>query len=144
MAQVDELRGALARLLPSVRADLERLVRIPSVSSDPSAADELRASAESVAAMLGAAGLVDVEVLQVVGGKPAVLGHRPGRCADHVALRPPRRTAARRPCAVGHRPRSSPSSATVGCLHVEPPTTRPASHCTARRCDALVTTCGSA
>jgi acetylornithine deacetylase/succinyl-diaminopimelate desuccinylase-like protein len=78
MAQVDELRGALARLLPSVRADLERLVRIPSVSSDPSAADELRASAESVAAMLGAAGLVDVEVLQVVGGKPAVLGHRPG------------------------------------------------------------------
>ena len=28
--------------------------------------------------MLAAAGLVDVEVLQVEGGKPAVLGHRPG------------------------------------------------------------------
>ena len=78
MAQVDELRGALARLLPSVRADLERLVRIPSVSADPSAASQLRASADEVAAQLGAAGLADVEVLKVEGGKPAVLGHRPG------------------------------------------------------------------
>ena len=78
MAQVEDLRGALARVLPSVRADLERLVRIPSVSADPSAAAELRASADEVAALLGGAGMSDVEVLQVDGGKPAVLGHRPG------------------------------------------------------------------
>jgi acetylornithine deacetylase/succinyl-diaminopimelate desuccinylase-like protein len=78
MVGVDELRVALARVLPSVRADLERLVRIPSVSADPSASAELRASAEAVAVLLGAAGLGDVEVLQVEGGKPAVLGHRPG------------------------------------------------------------------
>jgi cysteinylglycine-S-conjugate dipeptidase len=78
MAQVDELRGALARVLPSVRADLERLVRIPSVSADPSAEAQLRASADEVARQLRAAGLSDVEVLQVEGGKPAVLGHRTG------------------------------------------------------------------
>jgi acetylornithine deacetylase/succinyl-diaminopimelate desuccinylase-like protein len=86
MGQVDELRGALARLLPSVRADLERLVRIPSVSADPSAAAQLRASAEEVAALLGAAGASDVEVLQVEGGKPAVLGHRPGPAGAPTVL----------------------------------------------------------
>jgi acetylornithine deacetylase/succinyl-diaminopimelate desuccinylase-like protein len=78
MVQVDELRGVLAPLLPSVRADLERLVRIPSVSADPSAGAQLGASAESVAAMLSAAGLAHVEVLHAEGGQPAVLGHRPG------------------------------------------------------------------
>ncbi len=78
MAPVEGLRGALARVLPSVRADLERLVRIPSVSADPSASVELRASADQVAALLEGAGMSDVEVLQVDGGKPAVLGHRPG------------------------------------------------------------------
>jgi acetylornithine deacetylase/succinyl-diaminopimelate desuccinylase-like protein len=86
MVQVDELRGALARILPSVRADLERLVRIPSVSADPSAAAELQASAEEVAALLGGAGLTDVEVLQVEGGKPAVLGHRPGSVGAPTVL----------------------------------------------------------
>ena len=35
-----------------MRADLERLVRIPSVSADPSASDDLRASADEVAAQL--------------------------------------------------------------------------------------------
>ena len=44
----------------------------------PAATARLRASADEVAAQLGAAGLADVEVLQVEGGKPAVLGHRPG------------------------------------------------------------------
>ena len=78
MAQVEDLRAALARVLPSVRADLERLVRIPSVSADPSASAELRASADQVAALLEGTGMSDVEVLQVEGGKPAVLGHRPG------------------------------------------------------------------
>jgi cysteinylglycine-S-conjugate dipeptidase len=78
MEQADGLHGVLARLLPSVRADLERLVRIPSVSADPSASAQLRASADEVAAQLGAAGLADVDVLQVQGGKPAVLGHRQG------------------------------------------------------------------
>lgn len=73
----DGLLAALKRVLPSVRADLESLVRIPSVSADPGAASHLQAGAEHVAVLLRAAGLPDVEVLQVAGGQPAVLGRRP-------------------------------------------------------------------
>jgi len=73
-----QLAAAVRRVLPSVRSDLERLVRIPSVSADPAAAPHLRASAREVAAMLRRAGLPDVEVLTVEGGRPAVLGRRPG------------------------------------------------------------------
>src|SRR5215470_15435061 len=72
------LASAVRDVLPSVRSDLERLVRIPSVSADPAAAPHLRASAREVAAMLRRAGLPDVEVLTVEGGRPAVLGRRDG------------------------------------------------------------------
>ena len=73
-----ELAAAVRQVLPSVRADLERLVRIGSVSADPAAAPQLRASAAEVAAMLRLAGLPEVDVLGVEGGQPAVLGRRPG------------------------------------------------------------------
>jgi acetylornithine deacetylase/succinyl-diaminopimelate desuccinylase-like protein len=72
------LASAVRRVLPSVRSDLERLVRIPSVSADPAAARHLRASAREVAALLRLAGLPEVDVLTVEGGQPAVLGRRPG------------------------------------------------------------------
>jgi cysteinylglycine-S-conjugate dipeptidase len=71
------LTEAVRRVLPSVRADLERLIRIPSVSADPAAAPHLRASAAEVAALLERAGLPEVEVVATAGGQPAVLGHRP-------------------------------------------------------------------
>ncbi|PZS26081.1 MAG: dipeptidase, partial [Pseudonocardiales bacterium] len=71
------LREAVTRVLPGVREDLERLVRIPSVSSDPAAAAHVQASAEAVAGLLRGAGLLDVDILTVDGGKPAVVGHRP-------------------------------------------------------------------
>jgi len=74
----EPLASAVRRLLPSVRSDLERLVRIPSVSADPAAAPHLRTSAGEVAALLRQAGLPEVEVLTVEGGQPAVLGRRPG------------------------------------------------------------------
>jgi cysteinylglycine-S-conjugate dipeptidase len=74
----EPLASAVRRVLPSVRSDLDRLVRIPSVSADPAAAPQLRASAGEVAAMLRRAGLPEVEVLTVEGGQPAVLGRRPG------------------------------------------------------------------
>jgi cysteinylglycine-S-conjugate dipeptidase len=74
----EPLTAALRRVLPSVRADLDRLVRIPSVSADPAAAPYLRASAEQVAALLREAGLPDVDILSVPDGQPAVIGHRPG------------------------------------------------------------------
>jgi acetylornithine deacetylase/succinyl-diaminopimelate desuccinylase-like protein len=75
---VARLRAALDRVLPEVRAGLERLVRIPSVSADPSAAPQLLASAEEVAAQLRSAGLSSVDVLGADGGHPAVVGHRAG------------------------------------------------------------------
>jgi acetylornithine deacetylase/succinyl-diaminopimelate desuccinylase-like protein len=71
------LASAVRDVLPSVRADLDRLVRIPSVSADPAAAGHLRASAREVADLLRGAGLPEVEVLTVDGGQPAVLGRRP-------------------------------------------------------------------
>jgi hypothetical protein len=51
----NRVAAAVRRVLPSVRADLERLVRIPSVSADPAAAPHLAASAREVAALLRAA-----------------------------------------------------------------------------------------
>ncbi len=71
------LDDAVQQVLPSVRADLERLVRIPSVSADPAAAPHLRDSATLVAALLSAAGLPEVEILSVPGGQPAVVARRP-------------------------------------------------------------------
>jgi cysteinylglycine-S-conjugate dipeptidase len=73
-----KLTAAVQQVLPSVRADLERLVRIPSVSADPAAAGHVRASADEAAALLGQAGLPEVDVVSVAGGQPAVLGRRPG------------------------------------------------------------------
>ena len=64
------LAEAVQQVLPSARADLERLVRIPSVSADPAAAPHLRASAEAAADLLSGAGLPEVEVLTVPGGQP--------------------------------------------------------------------------
>ena len=78
---------ALSRApFPWYARDLERLVRIPSVSADPAAAAQMLRSAEEVAALMRASGLTDVEVLQGEGGKPAVLGHRPGPVGAPVVL----------------------------------------------------------
>src|SRR5579864_5341694 len=71
------LDQAVQQVLPSVRADLERLVRIPSVSADPAAGPHLRHSADEVAALLQAAGLPEVDVLSVPGGQPAIVARRP-------------------------------------------------------------------
>ncbi|HJY61456.1 MAG TPA: dipeptidase, partial [Streptosporangiaceae bacterium] len=80
------LDHAVQQVLPSVRADLERLVRIPSVSADPAAASHLRRSADEVAALLEAAGLPEVDVLSVPDGQPAVLARRPAPPGSPTAL----------------------------------------------------------
>jgi cysteinylglycine-S-conjugate dipeptidase len=72
-----DVRAAVAAALPEVRAGLERLVRIPSVSADPSAASHLESSAAEVATQLEAAGVPEVEVVRADGGRPAVLAWRP-------------------------------------------------------------------
>ena len=75
--QPGTIATAVQRVLPSVRADLERLVRIPSVSADPAAAAQLDKSSRAVAALLSEAGLPEVEVLSAAGGQPAVLARCP-------------------------------------------------------------------
>ena len=86
MGRLDDIRSALRPVLPDVRADLERLVRIPSVSADPTARPHVEQSAAEVARQLRDAGLPDVKVVTPTGGLPAVVGHRPGPAAAPTVL----------------------------------------------------------
>jgi acetylornithine deacetylase/succinyl-diaminopimelate desuccinylase-like protein len=72
-----EIRAAVTRLLPSVRADLEALVRIPSVSADPDSGPHMQAGAEAVADLLRRCGLPEVDLVRAGAGRPAVLARRP-------------------------------------------------------------------
>lgn len=67
-----DVLAAVDRVLPSVRADLERLVAIPSISSDPDHGGDVEASAAYVAERLRELG-GQVEIV-AEGGKPAVIG----------------------------------------------------------------------
>jgi acetylornithine deacetylase/succinyl-diaminopimelate desuccinylase-like protein len=74
----DALREAVRQVLPGVQADLEALIRIPSVSADPGARAEVRRSAELTAELFRDAGAPEVDVLDgVEGGQPAVLARFP-------------------------------------------------------------------
>jgi acetylornithine deacetylase/succinyl-diaminopimelate desuccinylase-like protein len=73
---VDELRAAVARELPGVRADLEALVRIPGIAFDGFDFTPLERSAEAVAELLRAEGL-EVQISRVGDGHPAVIGRKP-------------------------------------------------------------------
>jgi cysteinylglycine-S-conjugate dipeptidase len=83
----DRLRQATDGVLPGVRADLEALVRIPSVSADPAARAEVRRSADLVAALFRDVGTPEVEVLDdVPGGQPAVLARYPAPAGTPTVL----------------------------------------------------------
>jgi cysteinylglycine-S-conjugate dipeptidase len=69
-----DLRAAVAREMPGVRADLERLVRIPSVAFEGFDHSQVDRSAEAVAELLRGCGL-DTQVVRE-GGRPAVIGRR--------------------------------------------------------------------
>jgi acetylornithine deacetylase/succinyl-diaminopimelate desuccinylase-like protein len=71
-----DLRAAIARELPGVRADLERLVRIPGIAFDGFDHSHVDRSAEAVAELLRGAGLPQVSIVRA-GGQPAVIGRRP-------------------------------------------------------------------
>jgi acetylornithine deacetylase/succinyl-diaminopimelate desuccinylase-like protein len=84
--QVARHRARLAELWPALRADLEALVRIPSVSAPAFDREHVEASARVVAELLSAAGLPEVEILRAdsttadgatVAGAPAVVARRP-------------------------------------------------------------------
>src|SRR6266542_3523296 len=73
-----DLQLAVRTVLPAVRADLDALIRIPSVSADPAAAADVRRSAMLTASLFLAAGAADVEILDdVEGGQPAVVARCP-------------------------------------------------------------------
>ena len=71
-----DLRTIVHDLMPGAHAELERLVRIPSVAFPGFDHAQVQASAGATAEILGEAGLAHVEVWQLDdGGMPAVYGH---------------------------------------------------------------------
>ncbi|MBY8873261.1 dipeptidase [Micromonospora sp. PLK6-60] len=70
-----DLRAAVERELPGVRADLERLVRIPGIAFPGFDHSHVERSAEAVAELLRGCDL-DVKVVRR-GGQPAVIGRKP-------------------------------------------------------------------
>jgi len=80
-----DLRTRVRELMPQVRADLERLVRVPSVSAPGHDPAPLVKSAEIVAELLRAAG-ADTRVLRAEGGHPAVVGYVKGPSGKPTVL----------------------------------------------------------
>ncbi|MBA2697541.1 MAG: dipeptidase [Nocardioidaceae bacterium] len=76
MSETTDLKRRVADVLPGVRADLEELVRIPSVGADPGRHGDVRRSAEATARLFRDAGL-DTQIVEVGGGLPAVIAHKP-------------------------------------------------------------------
>lgn len=77
MTSPTDLRAALADVLPEARAELERLVRLPSISADPAHRRDVEQAATQVAGLAAQAGAVDVQVVRADGGAPAVLASWP-------------------------------------------------------------------
>jgi acetylornithine deacetylase/succinyl-diaminopimelate desuccinylase-like protein len=73
---MSELVKRVHEVLPSVRRDLEDLVRIESVWADPARRPEVQRSAETVAKLLSEAGFDDVRIVSE-GGAPAVIARYP-------------------------------------------------------------------
>ncbi len=74
----DDLRSAVDEIFPSIRADLEGLVRIPSISAGGFDPAQVRRSAQATAALLEGVGARSVRLLEVEGAHPAVWGELPG------------------------------------------------------------------
>lgn len=74
--RIDDLRTRVRDLMPGVRADLEALTRIPSVSLGAFDQAHVEESAEATAALLRGEGL-EVEIVRE-GGRPAVIGRLAG------------------------------------------------------------------
>ena len=73
---MSDLVERVREVLPSVRRDLEDLVRIESVWADPARHSEVQRSAEAVAKLLSEAGFGEVQIVSE-GGAPAVIARHP-------------------------------------------------------------------
>jgi acetylornithine deacetylase/succinyl-diaminopimelate desuccinylase-like protein len=74
-------------VLPSVRADLEALVAIPSVSLLPEHAGDVRRSAAAVADLFEAEGF-DVQLVAIGDAPPAVLARKTAAVGRPTVLGP--------------------------------------------------------
>ncbi len=82
---MSDLVERVRELLPSVRRDLEDLVRIESVWADPGRRDEVHRSAQAVADLLSQAGFGDVRIVSE-GGAPAVIAQHPAPAGAPTVL----------------------------------------------------------
>ena len=73
---MSDLVERVRQLLPSVRKDLENLIRIPSVGADPARRDQVQRSGQATADLLSQAGFHDVQIVSE-GGAPAVIARHP-------------------------------------------------------------------
>src|SRR3984885_15301114 len=73
---MSDLIERVRQVLPSVRDDLENLVRIQSVWADPTRRDQVHRSAQVTADLLSEAGFSDVQIVSE-GGAPAVIARHP-------------------------------------------------------------------
>lgn len=81
-----DLRARVRDAMPLLRADLEDLVRIESVSADPARHDDVRRSAAAVAELFRAEGFDPVDVVTAERGLPAVIAHRAGPAGTPTVL----------------------------------------------------------
>ena len=82
----DDLIRATDDAWPRIRADLEGLVRIPSVAFPGFDPAPVRESAEATAEILAASGVQGLRFLEVEGAPPAVFGERPGPAGAPIVL----------------------------------------------------------
>jgi len=78
MSDEDKLRERIAADMPRTVAELERLVRIPSMGYPDYDPANVRASAEATREILREAGVENARLLELDGGHPAVFGEIPG------------------------------------------------------------------
>jgi acetylornithine deacetylase/succinyl-diaminopimelate desuccinylase-like protein len=83
---VERARERIASDLTRIQDELERLVRIPSVSAEGFDPAHVRASAEETATILEAAGLEGVRFLELDGAHPAVFGEVAGPAGSPTLL----------------------------------------------------------
>lgn len=82
---MSDLVRRVREVLPSVRADLEKLVRIESVWADPDRRPEVHRSAQLVADLLTQAGFPEVQTV-AEGGAPAVIARYPAPAGAPTVL----------------------------------------------------------